>query len=353
MTLVSLPAPILYPGLPTVTAGPGFNNESTLDAAGEYIAYIFSAKEDMTVSHIGFSTSTVAGSPTCTVGIEALDASGFPSGSAGFGSTNGTTATLSSNSWVLTALGGSATISKGSFFAVKIAYASGTSVIVRFMNGISQPQTTVVPYKVTNTGTPTKGQVGQACIALGSSSTTFYHVPMALPVTALTGATFNNTNSAKRGLRFIPPMNCRAIGVRWYANNTTGGNYNIGVYTGDASGTELSSSSTAIDGDNAAGGGVMSSAYFDSSVTLTAGTAYRVAIEPTSATNVGFVTITLPSSDYYGASPGGANSTYTALASGTWTDSTTQIPTMDVILDQVDDGTGSGSGGGGQRVISG
>lgn len=347
MTLVSLPSPILWPGLTGLANGnPALANAATLDASGEYQAYVFVAKEDMVVSHIMFRAGTVAGSPTCTVGIETVDASGIPAGSAGFGSANGTTATISSNTTVLTALGASATIPRGSLFAVKITYASGTSVISQVMGTYASPYNTNIPYSVTNvSGSPVKAIVSYVpIIALGSSSTVFYNLPQAMPLTAYTGGGFNNTNSAKRGLKFTPPMRCRAIGVRWF-NSTGAGDFNAGIYTGDASGTELSSSSTAFDGDagSASANGSVT-VYFDNAVTLTAGTAYRVAIEPTSATNCNVSTFTLPSSDYFTATPGGANSVYSALASSTWTDSTTQIPLMDVIIDQVDDGTGSGSG---------
>lgn len=344
MALVSLPSPIFYPGFPMSSSGPNPNSESTLTTAGHYIAYIMSAQQDMVVSHVGIKLGTVAGSPTCTVSIETLDASGFPSGSAGFGSTNGTTATLTSNAYVLTALGGSATITKGSFYAVKFTLASGTSVILQNLGGLTTGAGNWnLPYKVTNTGTPTKSQFGVPSVTLGSNSTTFYNLNGCVPFTSLGGQQFNNTNSAKRGLRFIPPMNCRAIGMRWYTDNTNGADYNISLMN-DA-GTELSSSSTAVDGDFATGGGAPNIAFFDNAVTLTAGTAYRIAVEPTTASNVGIYAITLPSSSYYGASMGGVNCTYASLVSGTWTDSTTVITMMDVILDQVDNGSGGGGGG--------
>ena len=176
-----------------------------------------------------------------------------------------------------------------------------------------------------------------------------------MPVTAFTNGTFNNTNSARRGLRFVPVIDCRAVGIRWY-KSTGAGDYNA-VLTDD-SGTELSSSSTAYDGDigfqNASSGSAH--VYFDNAVTLAAGTAYRISIEPTSATNANVSVVTLPSSDYFSATPCVAPSSaqyFTFVSGPRFTDSTTHIPLMDVIIDQVDDGTGSGASGGGQRVISG
>lgn len=348
MTLVSLPSPIPFPGnvgIPSSTFS--LNNLVTVSAAGHFASWVFCAREDMVVSHIGFRAGTSTGSPTCTVGIETVDASGIPSGSAGFGSTNGTTATISSNTWVLTALGASATIPKGTMFAVKVAYNAGTSQVIQGLgNFVANYNIPNIPYTVINAGSNTKAAPTSAMlVACGSSSTDFYQLFGAVPYASTGGGGFNNTNSAKRGLLFTPPMNCRAVGARWWAA-TAVGDYTAGMYTGDAAGTELSSSTTAFEGDQS-GAGVtgIHTVYFDNPVTLTAGTPYRVAIEPTSATNNNVTTITVVSSNYMTATPGGQSQQYTSLASGTWTDSNTQYPLMDVLIDQVDDGTGSGGSG--------
>jgi hypothetical protein len=44
--------------------------------------------------------------------------------------------------------------------------------------------------------------------------------------------------------------------------------------------------------------------------------------------------------------PGGANCHYATYASGSWTDTATdQVPIMDILIDQLDDGTGGGAFG--------
>jgi hypothetical protein len=91
----------------------------------------------------------------------------------------------------------------------------------------------------------------------------------------------------------------------------------------------------------------MTEIYFDAAATLTAGTAYRAVIEPTSATNCNITTATLPSADYRGAWPHGLNSVYCTYTTGggAWDDTaTTLLPFMDIIIDQLDDGAGSGGG---------
>ena len=355
MTLVSLPSPISWPAfIGPLTSSVGLFSTATLDAAGEYVSAIFCAREDMTVSHVGFRAGTASGSPTAEVRIETLDASGLPSGTLWATNTNGTTGTISSNTNVLQALTASASITKGKVFCVKILYASGTSVIVQHSASlVGFPINSGLPYMVINTGTPTKSNISNNAptIALGSSSTTFYQVPGTWPIASVSGNTFNNTNSAKRGLRFTPPMNCRAIGLRWY-NSAQIGDFNAVLYN-DA-GTELSSSSTAFDGDhNSVNNGGVIVVYFDNAVTLTAGTTYRIAIEPTTSTNVNITTVALPSADYRSASPAGTTAHYTTFATSSWTDTATDtVPLMEVVIDQIDNGAGSG-GGGGQRVFGG
>jgi len=354
MTLVSLPSPIAFPGIVTSMAGsPSLATATTIDAAGEYFSYVFCAKESMTISHVSFRSGTATGSPEVIVSIEGVVAgTGLPDGAATYGGSASASTVVASNTNPIIALGGSATIAKGDIFAVKIAYNAGTSLIIQHCGSLSNPIQGSLPYLVTNTGTPTKAQMGQmALIALGSSSTVFYQVPGTFPISAVSTNSFNNTSSAKRGLKFTPPMDCRIIGLRFFSSNQVG-DFNAAI--GDDGGTELSSSSTAFEGDrNAANVNGMTTVYFDNAVTGAAGTIYRAWVEPSSATNVNLSTLTLPSADFFSASPAGATAVYATFVTSTWTDSTTQLPLLDVIIDQVDDGTGTGGGGGGQRVISG
>lgn len=350
MTLVSLPSPIYWPGIAgQFSSVPAINGTFlTIDAAGEYYSVVLCAKEAMTISHVGFRAGNASGSPTLEVRIETVDTStGLPSGTLWATNTNGTTGTISANTNVLQALTASASIAAGQMFCVKIIYASGTSVTIGQINQLSSPVDSTIPYMVNNTGTPTKVALSGSTtmLALGSSSTTFYQVPGLLPASAITAGAFNNTNGARRGLRFTLPMNCRIIGIRWFNANAVG-DFNAVLFS-DA-GSELSSSSTAFDGDISAASvspNRASSVYFDNSITGAAGTTYRAVIEPSSATNANVTTVTLAGSDYRSASPAGISAHYTTYASAAWDDTnTTLLPFMDIIIDQIDNGAGSGGG---------
>lgn len=347
MTLQTLNTAIAWPGITARTSvAPGISSGSlTLNAATDYDSFVICAREDMTISHVGVNIAA-SGSPTMDVRIETVDASGVPTGTLWNTNTNIVTGALSSG-FTLHALTASASITKGQVFCVKFLYQSGTSVIPRTLTGVT-PSANAFPYEYQfDASTGTKVAFAAATpIALGSSSTTFYSVRNFYPITTITNNAFNNTNGARRGLRFQVPFKCRCVGLRHFTN-TNNGDYNAAIF--DDAGSELASSSTAFDGDqssNIATGNT--DCYFDNPVTLSPATWYRAVIEPSSSTNTNITTFALPSSSYRSAMPHGSNALYTTYASAAWTDTATDtLPYMDILIDQLDDGV---SAGGSQRV---
>ena len=345
MTLQQLSTNLRWPGYTAIAgnlAAPVLL--FTLDAAGEYMAWVYCAREDMVVSHVYWRVNAATGSPTADTRIETVATDGTPSVTLWAANTNIVSGTLVVGG-LLNALTSSATISRGQMFAVKVVYNSGTSFEVGRHSGWRNT-TSSVPYTVTNvTGSAVKTAFSDGQIlALGSSATTFYPLEDAIAFTAVGGGTFNNTNSAARALRFQIPFPCRAIGAAIPEYSATG-NFNLVLYN-DA-GTELSSSSTAFDGDANAVSANTKMLFFDSPVTLAKDTWYRLAVEPSSATNCDFRTFTLPSADYRSGTFGGTNHHYATRASGTWTDTATnQVPLIDLLIDQLDDGSGVGIGHG-------
>lgn len=342
MTLQTLPSPIIWPGLAQGQGfSPGSGSTGTLSASGHYVSYVFCARESMTLSHVAFRTITVANSPTVEVRIETVDTTtGLPTGTLWATNTNVTSGVLSSNTNVIAALTASATITKGQIFCVKFLWgAVATSTLQIGNNSATNLFGSALPYQVINTGSVTKGGLGTNMpnIALGNSATTFYYVPGCFPITTNANGAFNNTNSAKRGIKFTVPFKCRVIGIRWYNANSVG-DFNAVLYDNQGTPAELGSSSTFYEGDATAAANGVVSAYFDNAVTMNAGDTGRAVIEPTTATNVTVGTFTLHSADFYGSWPGGATATYTTFATATWTDSTTQLPFMDILIDQLDDG---------------
>jgi hypothetical protein len=356
MAVTSLGTFFAWPGIGGTNSAPAIATDQTIDAAGEYTAWVGVAREAMTVTHVGFRTGTVVSSGAATVGIYTVDAAtGLPTTTEYTVTTTGSkvnTGALTSNTWALHTLTDAAVIAAGAVFAVKIIYQGGTSFITQKINNAPPASTANLPYFVTNTsGSDVKARIaGPLMIALGSSSTTFYNVYGLAPTTAVASGAFDNsTAGAKRGMRFQVPVAVRCVGVRWYNTNTTG-NYNVILEEGDADGGELSSSSTAITGDaTAANTAAFTVAFFDNPVTLSPATWYRAMVEPTEASNVNVSTLTLPSAPYVEAHVASGNCHYTTFTTGGgYTNTDTQMAFMDILIDGIDVATG-----GGARIIGG
>lgn len=95
--------------------------------------------------------------------------------------------------------------------------------------------------------------------------------------------------------------------------------------------------------------------YFDEATlaTLTWGNAYRVSVTTSgAATNLNLNYIEVDDAQRMTAFPGGSTCSLTTRTTGNWTDTATQRPMLDVILDETTKPTGGG-GGGGHGIIGG
>lgn len=345
MTLITLPKPIIYPSDFIQTISAGSANGTTLDAAGEYVAHVYQATEAMTISHVGFRPNAVTGSPTADVRIETVGTDGLPSGTLFGTDTNIVTGTLTT-AWALHALTASASITKGQFFAVKFAYNSGTSFNVsQFASAVTVARSGSF-YSVVNTGAATKADfLANKHAVLGSSTTTFYAMPGMLPSSGNSENVDFNSGSAntRYGLRFKIPFKARFRGARFAS--TLQGDFDLLLHN-DA-GTLLGGIS--VDGDHyyddSTDGGP-GPIIIDDDVTLEKDTWYRCTVAATTVTDQEVQVIVMPSADYISGTPWGANAHLTTWNGSAWSDTATEkVPHMTIVLDQIDDGTGSGSGG--------
>jgi hypothetical protein len=342
MALQTLPSVMAWPRL----IGPGNTGETNrgdLDAAGEYNAIIFSAPQDMTISHFAYSPYTVTGSPTVDLRIETVSAAGLPSGTLWATDTNAVVSPGGILQWTLGALTASASITKGQMVCAKLAYASGTAASTVYFPGHGNTSTGTLPKFVRNTGADTVDASSYALAwALGSSSTTFYNIPGLIPAIENNLSSFNNTNGARKGNRFQVPFTCRCVGL-WAALGGSTGDFNYALY--DDAGSELSSSSTAMDGNHPSTDSGACMLFFDNAVTLSPATWYRAVLEPSSATNITMTGLHLSSADYRSGSPWGTNCHQTTYASAAWTDTATDRQfNVGLLIDQLDDGAGAGGG---------
>jgi hypothetical protein len=345
MALQTLARPIFWPNITDKTGGARtLSSASTLDAAGEYVATVFRATENMTISHVIFRVNAASGSPTVDVRIETVSTTdGLPTGTLWATNTNVVSAALSAGTVYTEALTASASINTGDYVAVVFKYNSGTSVALTLAGGGHDLTSMGMPYQVNNTGTPTKANHGAArAMAVGNGATSFYYVPGMLPVSATVQQNFSTTNGDAFGNRFQVPFKCRCKGLVYIVAGTSG-EFSYGLY--DDSGTELSSSSTTFDIDQAAWNTANPMLmFFDNPVTLSPATWYRLALWPSSTTNTSAYKQTVMT-DASEAMPY-TNFHYTTKATGgAWTDTaTTEALMLDLIIDQLDDGVSAGGG---------
>ncbi len=351
MALQTLASPLIWPG--NALYSNGTITVTGIDAvdSGHYAAAIINAPKDLIISHVWICPQAVAGaSPALEARIETV-VNGAATGTLWSTTTNVVSGTLvAGQSTLLTLTLPTTTISKGSDFALVYKYNAGTT----FTTGNLATTTGVTnrhPYRATNkTGSVVKADLTSFQFAIGTSATTFVPIQGLLPAVAIGQGTFNNTNSAVKGMSFAVPFKCRIVGMRFYAG-TAAGDFDYAIFDGDATGAEVGSSSTSHVGLALAGGASVLNVYFDNAVTPVVGQRYRVGIAPSSATNSNITTYTVPSSDYLTAAPGGAACYYTSRSSGTWTDTQTEVPFVDLLIDQLDDGVQVASSG--ARIIGG
>lgn len=341
-------APFPWPAVhTTASAGISTGGMTALTGAGNYTAIICQAQVAMSISQIEFAIGTFTSTGTCTVGLETVNGSGLPSGSAYGGSTvSATSGNITTvGQWLVTALGGAGTTVVGDFFAIVIRWVSGSFAVARVTNA-STPFSGAMPYVVQN-GTPSSMGSFHMMVAAGDG-TNYLDIPSIIPCVTVTSTGFNNVASPNEiALRFQLPFKARLLGGGFYQNGA-GGNYMLNLY--DTGTTVLTG--TAQPGVNQSGSGNMgyTSTFLASPQLITPNTTYRLAMTPTSATNVSRTTYNLNSAALLPAMPGRAQCYYSTRNGGAWTDDTTKVPLAYLILDQLSNDAG---GGGGPGIICG
>ncbi len=330
----------------------GIGSRTTLDAAGEYHAVCMMAQEDMVVSHVYFKPNAVSGSPTIDIRIETVDATtGLPTGTLWATDTNIITGALTT-SGVLHALTASATIPRGSWYAVKFLYNSGTSLATSELFPNSTTQELAFAYSAVNTGAPTKGTLLTMIMGLASSTTAFYQLPGTnWPLAGGSNSNINNTDGARWGARFKVPFACEIHGALVASGVDTP--YDITFYSDAGSAISGATGSNVTGPTVGFSNPVRTAVLIGTPFSPTPGTWYRGAVVPTSSTNFGQRSLGVTSVDYLSALPGRGNHRRTDYTTaGGWSDTNeAQLPLFDLLIRRLSDG--ASAGGGRQKVYSG
>jgi hypothetical protein len=329
------------------------------DSATDRAAWVGRAPVTDSLQTIYLRTGTVTTGCTLDVRVETVT-NGRPSGTLLGTNTNASVVVdnADDNVWKTATLTAAASLTKGQEFAIVVVVSSGTPNM-----NLAAPPGSLVTYAIlahypltlqdTGGGTWATQGAGWEWIVQFASAGVVPLVGLNPTSGAGTITAFNSgTSPDERALRFQAPMKCRVAGLRLAMFNiAAGGDFTASLWdaTGDVDGEALAQAS--IDGDFALS--ATQDGYVDllfaTPVELSAGTTYYAGVRADTANNIGLaefsnanVTNALRGFQGVDASMYLSTRTWTAGAAGAWSDTTTTLPLIYLIVDQLDDGAGGG-----------
>lgn len=345
--------PLVVPG---PAAPPAYNTDAALilNASGERGAWVFQAPKDGTLDLFEFYFFNVPTAQAVRVSFQGVDSSGNPDGSISAYRDIASPATGWAAPGLMTSDGTDGgtklTVSQGDWIAVVVEFVStvgdvrpgGVTQATNVWNAFNGS------YMAAFNGTSWSKVISIVPIGVlkyddGSYATSDGFVPFF----ATTSTTFNSGSSPdERGLILTTPAPMRVVGG-WVLIDLDN-DADLVLYDGATDVATVSMESS----NRSTAAGKVGFYRFSSAVSLAAGSTYRLAVKP-GASNVTVYSVTVSSAAIMGAAPAGSAWHLTTRAdAGSWTETTTQRPLMGLIVDAIDDGTGSGGGGGGGEVVS-
>lgn len=311
-----------------------------IDAAGEYVGFVFRVPKTGSIRTIHFRTGAVTTSQTLNISIVTVDGSGIPTSTAYGSMVAVTQASPAANTSYSVTLGTDATATEGDLVAVKIQFDStvGSLNIQAFGFGVG------TCYAVLN---GTKNASTPVC-AIEYSDGSYEPIIGMFPATGgVASSSFNSTTGTfdEWALRVSFPYKVRLRGVRIGMSAAAGADFEIINYDGTSAVTGMT---LTVDGDSLQGTGNRENVFmFTTTEELAANTTRYLSIRPTTANNVTLNNFTLPEADAWDMVDGNLGwSLAKRLNQGSWdVTATTVVPFIMPIFDQLGDDAG-GSGGG-------
>lgn len=327
-----------------------------LNVAGEKQAFIFQAPATDSLIEVDYYVSAVGSAGDLDVRIETVSATdGNPTGTLVATDTN-LSATISTTGAKTAVLTASASLTRGTYYAIVFSSTSGDITLAAINNNNPfSTYTTLASYSRYHNGTSWSGRTVSASyqyivgVAPKFSSGGYLYIEGCAPVQTLTTVDFNNTSTDReRGIRFIPRAPIRVEG--WYCRANVGAG-NVDVVLANSGGTALATYTGDKDYGSGYGfnGALQVQGLFAASVDLSAGSTYYLTIKPTSATNARVVDLLLMDTgeaNQMNCMSGGTDVVLvTRNSGGTYTETTTKRPlSMGLIISAIDDAVGGGGG---------
>lgn len=342
MTLTNV-GTIYYPPVFEGVGAPSTSTHMLLDAASEKAANVFCVTKTGTINKVSFRTFTVTTGATMDVRFETVDATnGNPSGTLWGTNTNVSHAIADTddNLWLTTAAFTSgASVVCGDVAAVVIANPAASFGNLTLGAGYTW-QRSGLPYGLLYTASWAK-QTAPFFMTLQYDDGTIAKLPR---LDGWSNITFLNATSASvyHGNKITLQFTCRVIGMYHFGNTSSSGTYTIKLFDVDGT-TALGTISQDSDIKYLNNG--MTCHIFSAPVTLKAGLTYWLAGASDGAATFRHYYADYGSTAERNAShPAGGAMCYSTATSpsgtGSWTDTTTRVLHMGLIIDQIDVSSG-------------
>lgn len=333
--------------LPKLTFAVGMQTGSTLDAVGEYVAFIIKIPKTGTLKKIGFHTGTVTTADTINVRIETVsDSDGLPTGTLYDASGTGSQESPSAQTAYWVAINGSSGISvtKGDIVAIKfiLDYVDGSLQIWHTVSYVNVTNHASFPYVVTYLGGASSKVTSMALSLALEYDGEIVPMPNAILPASSSADTFaSNSNPNHRGLSITPPFACRAVGVWAYLDIDAAADL---VLFGSDGATALQTISLPDPDIRGSTSAAPQYYLFTTAQNLVKGSKYRIVLRPSTTSNVSGQYNSFTDDGSLKAidqMPLGQNAVYTTC-NGTpaneasWTDDATKRSCMGLLIDAVD-----------------
>lgn len=324
----------------------------SMNASTRLNAGVITAVKDLTLARIGVThTATTGTSPTYRVSVQALNSSGQPDGTVlGGGSPASKSFNPTSLGWAaashnILTLDNTVSISRGVNYGLVVDYVSGTidgSNFTSFGQTLAAPDNGL-PYALDFQASWTK-RTGLPLFSYGSLSELYGY-----PVATSASQTYTSAGTNEYGVCFTLPTTVgstyKLYGVNvLYSPPTSTGTYAIKLYSGSgAADTSTVQTSTGRVGLVTGSTNRRQVLLFSGTLaTLTTGQPYRFAIlAETANNNLLYYTDFTNAADV--ASMTHADAAYwTHRAGGNWTDVTTRLPFIELLISDVTQPSGGG-----------
>lgn len=335
---------VAFPSLPLgYTTTIGFGNV-LLDAEGEKASMVFQAPKAGNIDRIEFLTGTVTTGGDMDVRLETVDtANGDPTGTLASANANVTVniANTDDDTWKSGTLTSASTVTKGQLLAAVIVAPAAANLNIR---NFADSNFGGFPYRDSFLGGAWAKGGNPLCIAIRYSDATYATIQGVFPFNTAVGSGFNSgSTSDERGLSFRLSVPAKTFG--WWAWLDGDGDFSVKLY--NASDTVLATNAflftSAVRADANA---TIYSGTWNTAVSLSKDTEYRITLLPESVTSITSQNVTVANSNLWTAVDGGFQMFRTERTdAGAWTDTHEGRLMMGLLLESFDDGTGAGGGG--------